>query len=483
MRKTVPINVVGGTGFARYKKQSIESSFNMVMSDGGLLPSYGYKLRLDIVPGLKEGARQVYSSIKFDHLIVVIQEGVYVVDNNLAFSFVGSLETTEGAVFISENNANQIAIADGFYIYIYNIETGEFKKHVIADFSPVYVTFQDTYFIACDGNTNQWRLSDFNNGLSWPFDAQHIGKFETDAEVLSAVITVGRQLLVFGKNATEIWGDVVGNNLFPYQRDNSISIGYGCLNNKTLSKSTISINQEEADIVAWLGSNKNSAPVILISTGGRPTQIDQDGINFKLSSLEKPEDSDAFFFKIDGHLYYQINFRSDNVSYLYDFNEQKFSTVSNVLLGAHIAKNAVFFFNKHYFISNVSSGLYEMSTELTTYSDSIDPKDIGNEIPRSRTLPPISLPNGEFFSASQLSLVMEQGNSSEPQIIDVATSADGGQTFGHFTRVVGNKLGNRKNRFLITTLGRFNDLVIQIRFYSKFRFVILSGTIDMEYLQ
>ena len=168
--REVALDIVGSTKFDRYKKQSIESTYNMIISDNALVPFAGYKKVLSIIPEDIE-AREIYRSVKNEQLIVVLGMNVYSIGQSLSFAFIGMLETQTGNVFISENNANQIAIVDGLFVYIYNTSTQAFTR-VTVPFQPDYIDFQDTYFIAADGTSNEWYLSEENNGLNWPVDAQ-----------------------------------------------------------------------------------------------------------------------------------------------------------------------------------------------------------------------------------------------------------------------------------------------------------------------
>ncbi len=113
MRDIIPLNIVGPTRFARYPKISRESTFNMMTSDGVLIPYPGYRKIKDIKPGGSKG-RTIYKSPKFEHDVVVIDDGVFTISNDFAETFIGSLDTFSGSVFISENNANEIVFSEIF---------------------------------------------------------------------------------------------------------------------------------------------------------------------------------------------------------------------------------------------------------------------------------------------------------------------------------------------------------------------------------
>ena len=186
--KQIPLNVVGSSTFGRYPKISIEKTYNMFMSDNFMVPYAGYKIGIPSAQ-FHNGkiGRAIFASIKLNRLVTVIDDNVYLVNisfnqtsgsvTNYQVVKIGSLQTSTGVVYITENNKPQIAISDGTSIYIYDPTlTPAFQTISTIDFVPGYITFHDTYFIcaASEDNfysppaNNTWRLSAQNDGTSWP---------------------------------------------------------------------------------------------------------------------------------------------------------------------------------------------------------------------------------------------------------------------------------------------------------------------------
>lgn len=527
----VPLDIVGSTVFGRYPKISIEQTYNMIISDNFLVPYAGHMMVANII-NQAEG-RAIYTSNRYNHMIVVIANNVYSISTNLSFQLVGSLTTFEGDVYIDENNTNQIAICDRSHIYIYNYSTGAFSQASI-DFVPGYISFQNGRFIAAafdsGGGTWSWRLSDVGNGLSWPNDSFHVGLLQTKPDkVIGAQRFPGRGnlLYVFGATVTEPWQDV-GANLFPYQRNSSVNIDYGCLN-----PATIAYNE---NIIVWLAANEKSGPVIAFSTGGDINRISTDGIDFKFTQLTNPANSYGFLFRQDGHLIYQITFPDDRLTYIYDFNTKKFFTLCDEHMDAHIAKRVAFFNDKYYFVSFIDGNLYQLSTQFTTYN--------GKEIPRIRVCKNIRLPDASRFAVNNLTFTIEQGTQTNqylgedlltedglpiltengepletdigvtiyvdeplldedgevllteddrpilatieenipyaiPQEVHLSVSKNGGQSFGTIWSKRLNEPGKYKNRLIYWNLGAANDFVPQFRFWGLGRFVATDGLVSI----
>jgi hypothetical protein len=549
--KAEELNIVGSSVFGRYPKISIEKTYNMYISDGWLVVYPGYQIAIPSVK-FKNGTigRAIHTSTKFNRLVVVINQYVFLAnlffDQNTEMTFdtsavlIGTLQTNSGSVWITENNKPQIGISDNSAIYIYDPTlTPAFQTVQTIDFTPGYLDFHDTYFLCAVKSdnfysppaNNVWRLSASNNGLSWPNDAAHIGLLQTKPDNIQAVIRVpsrGNMIFVMGSIVTEAWVNV-GYQLFPYQRNNNYSIDYGCLNPATIAATD--------EIVVWLAQNEKSGPIIMFSTGQTPQKITTDGIDYVLSQLKNPADSQGFIFRQDGHLIYHINFYTDNLSLFYDFNTQKFFHACDENLNYFIAAQVAFFNNQYYFISKNKGNMYAFDTIYTTYN--------GAEIPRIRTCKSIRNPRQEYFIANDVGFTIEQGETEYQEqdlgpfqlitqdgmplvtngniilfitqdgeylvsqdnqdliaqqsdnlsnnlvtqqdeiiylapAVDLSISTDGGASFGSDFRYWLNPIGLRKNKIQWWQLGLANDFTCQFKFWGLGRFVATDGIVNIR---
>jgi hypothetical protein len=335
---------------------------------------------------------------------------------NIQVVKIGELQTSVGVVYIAENNKPQIAISDGTSIYIYDPTLSpSFQTISTLDFVPDYITFHDTYFICAAKSdsfydpvaTNTWRLSAQNDGTTWPSDAASIGLLQTKSDNIQAVVRFpsrGNMIFVMGETVTEPWFDT-GAQLFPYQRNNQANIDYGCI-----SPATVAYLDE---YVVWLARNERSGAIILASNGGSPTKINDDGIDYVLAQLTNPEDSQAFMYRQDGHLFYHLNFYTDNLSLVIDFlpdGSKKIYHASDQHLNYFIAAQVAFFNNQYYFVSKNNGNLFIFDTTFTTYQDvDADGNVIESEIPRIRTCRNIRLPSQEQSIINDLGFTIESG--------------------------------------------------------------------------
>jgi hypothetical protein len=527
----IPLGLVGSTKFGKYPKITTEETYNMIISDSALVPYAGFAAQLQLsTTGTGRGA---YASTAANFTIAVVGNGVFLIYPLLNFQLVGNLNTTIGDVFIAENNNKEIAITDYSNIYVYNWGTGKFSvsttsiSPIVGQFTipsnlthPGYITFQDGRLIVAGIGTTNWFLSALNQATVWTGVGTYIGALQTKTDFVQAPVRMpgrGNYLFVFGSTVGESWTDQ-GLVLFPYVKSTSFNLDYGCLN-----AATIAYNE---NYICWISQNEKSGPALMVTDGGSIKRISTDGIDYRLSNLTNPKDCYGFFFRQDGHLIYQFTFPTDNLSYAYDFNTERFFTVTDENLNYHPAKVVVFFGDVYYFVSNKDGNFYEFDTSITDFTYSLPGLTFlhQKEIPRIRITPPLRLPTEEAFITRNARFTIENGQPNlirqvpVPQPIqrtvittesgyfittetgqviettnfmgvlnfpiseagvDLSVSNDGGQTFGNSWRLNMNKSGKGKSLFIWRQLGRANDRTFMYKFWGFKRFVALEGIAEI----
>lgn len=556
--KEALVNIVGSSTFGRYPDISIEKTYNMFISDDWMVDYAGYKIAIS-ASSLGNVGRALHASTKLNKLVAVVDDNVYLITitfdqirQEVQFSqvvFVGQLQTLTGPVYITENNKPQIVISDGNLIYFYDpLLTPSFQVATkdgtnAISFLPGYVDFHDTYILAAASNdtfynppaNNTWRLGIIDGAsgkLIFPDDSPYIGLLQTKPDDTQAVVRApsrGNMILVFGKTVTESWFDV-GAQLFPYQRNNQYNIDYGCLNPRTIASLD--------EYLVWLAVNEKSGPTIMYTKGGMSQKISTDGIDYLFSTLNNPSDSEGFLYRQDGHLFYHINFYTDNISLYYDFNTDKFYHACDENNNYFIASSLAFINNQYYFLSRNNGNLYSFDTQFTTYNGAV--------IPRIRTCKNIRINNQSYFIANDIGFWIESGNTDyiqqnrgpiylitqdgkkyitegddifftteagDPYItedennlvsqqvdpdsfefliaeqedivnitprVDLSISTDGGETFSSYMENQLPEIGKRQNKLMWWNLGACNDLVPQFRFIGIGRFVASNGVVTIR---
>lgn len=521
--KPVELNIVGSSVFGRYPKISQERTMNMFQSDSALVPYAGYQIAIlsSFFDYGIEG-RGLFYSVKFNQLVVVISTNVYLVtvtydelNQRVIYHsqiLIGQLDTSSGVVYIAENNKPQVLLSDGVKLYLYDPSVSPTITKPAIDFTPGYITFHDTYFISPSLGTNQWRISDSNDGSQWPSTSGYVGALQTKPDNCFAVIrfpSKGNMIFVMGSIVSEAWFDT-GAQLFPYQRNNQFNIDYGCV-----SPATIAYMDE---FVIWLGQSEKSGPIVLYSDGGMPRKVSTDGVDFLFAQLQNPQDSQAFVYRQDGHLFYHLNFYSDNLSLFFDFlpnGEVKVYNACDQLENYFIASKVAFFDNQYYFVSINNGNLYAFDTIFNTYQDTDANGTIQNYfIPRYRICKNIRTASQSYFIINDIGFTIETGETDYVQqiagglqsdfllldntnflllsgqnfelldsvtlnnvapVVALSLSYDGGATFGHKWEYQLNAIGNRRNRLMWWQCGISNDSVPRFDFIGIGRFVCLDG--------
>lgn len=458
------VRVVGFSTFGQTPKISAEKTINMYVTDGFLVSWPGYKKKTNT--SNFQGRGQLVSD-RYNHIIQVVDNNVIALASNLNSHKIGIIDTFIGDVTLAENDVGQIAICDKSSIWIFNYLNETFAEASL-DFLPGYVMCQNNTFFAPDLTLGTWRLSAVGNGLSWPNDSQHEGLFQTKGGDMPIAIVqipgLGNTLLIIGKKSCELWIANPNAQLFPYQKNTTFNIDYGCINPATIAFSD--------RFVIWLGLNEKAGPKIMFTNGGPIQAISTDGINYLLEQLTAPQDSYGLMFEISGHLIYQLTFTTDNLTLAYDFKEGGFYNLTDPYLNHHIAKNIVFFNNAYYFLGFDGGDTYQFGSQFTT--------DDGNQIPQIRLSQNMRDKDSLPFIANSLVLTIDQGNAAEEQRVDLSLSRDGGVTFSSDIGNVLNPLGVRKNVCEWWDLGQANDLVARFRFNGNDRFVVGDAIIRIQ---
>lgn len=517
----IPVNVVGSSTFGRYPKISLEKTYNMFISDDWMVNYAGFQKVSEILP-TGEG-RALYHSIRGQFLIAVVSSTVYKLAANLSPQFIGTLDTTSGEVFIDENLSSQICIVDGQSAYIYNYVNNTLTKQTLSFLGnpiiPSYVSYHNTFFLIASStvsdNSQNWyafeRASDTTISINTQFSLQ---TKPDSAIAVKRIPGKGNNVIVFGTTVAEVWTQVGGAE--NYRRVQSFNIDSGCV-----SVSTIAANEE---FVCWLSQNENNAPSILVTDGGSTQRISSDGIDYLLQTITHPTQSTAFFFRQDGHLFYQITFfnEADNLSLIYDFTTKRFYHVSDEDLNYHPAREVVYFNEKTYFISLNDASIYQMETSFVTYNYNLNPHSTGEVIPRIRICKSIRMDDSGRFRIGQFTFWIEQGVTDTyllspdniicdglliteinenaivtelgiPMLtedgecvevfniprVDMSFSKNGNQSFSNIVGKELNPRGRYRNQIRWWRMGEANEFTVQLRFWGYQRFVVKDGVAEV----
>jgi hypothetical protein len=258
----------------------------------------------------------------------------------------------------------------------------------------------------------------------------------------------------------------------------------------------------------------------MVTNGSETKQISTDGIDHLMESIKHPEQSTAFFYRLNGHLFYQLTFfnAEDNLTLLHDFTNGQFFHLSDENLNYHIARDIVYFNNKSYFISLNDASIYEIGDEFDTYNYSKDDPNAGLLIPRIRICKPIRKVDSSTFRCGMFTFWIEQGVNKffseevcdgqliteiteQPIItesgkkilgesgfctfednrprVDMSFSKNGNQSFSNIVSKPLNEMSDFRNQIRWHRIGQANEMTIQLRFWGFNRFVVSDGIAEI----
>lgn len=110
-------------------------------------------------------AQYVFKDIEYD----VIGSDVIRIDSIGNVSVIGTLENTDSGYVGVDANTFQVIFVDGVDGYIWDTLANTFTKITDTSFPalPIDVCTLDNFFVVANGNTNQFQLSMFDQGLVW----------------------------------------------------------------------------------------------------------------------------------------------------------------------------------------------------------------------------------------------------------------------------------------------------------------------------
>lgn len=414
-------------------------------------------------PGLEVfvnfGAAPIRGLYQMGDLIYVAHRNkLYSVANNATITELGTLNSFGGRVNFSDNGT-QIMLVDGVDGYIWNVNTLAFNVIVDVDWPGAdTVTFLNGRFVVNKPGTGEFYWSALYDGLSW--NSLDFATAESDPDNLVAVIAEMGQLVLFGVKTSEFWGDS-GAADAPYSRVGSSAIEWGLAARDSLCKFM--------DGLMFLRKNRLGQVQVCLLTGYQANPVSNPEMEYVFGTYGNVSNATAFAYMLNGHPFYQINFPSIDVSWLYDGQSKSWSKVMSGE-SRHRADQYVNLLGTPYVSDYENGKLYRVDQEV--YTD--DGETIIREfISRHQA-------NGNRIKFSQMWLEFEpgvglqSGQGEDPQVM-MSRSRDGGKTYGNEQwRSIG-RVGQYKARAIWNRLGQAFDWVYKFRVTDPVKVVIIAA--------
>lgn len=463
------INFCGPTFEARDGRINDQVAVNMYPRPTG--PQARAPVVLYSLPGLKY--RQTVGvgphrgkPIKFGTSWFTVSRGeFYEVSSSGVATVRGTLNTTSGRIKMVKNFSTQILVIDGTYGYIWNGTT--LTQIADPDFpaNPIDCAYLDSYFIVVAGGTNNFYISDLENGTSWV--ATEYGVTQQRADNLKAISTATGDVWLPGEESLEIWTNT-GNATFPFQVIKGLLFDYGTL-------ATHSIEALDANPI-WLSNTPFGGNIIVTGVGRQPKILSDDDLNWQLSQLTRTDDAVAMVYYQAGVPFYILTFPTDGVTYGLDIQTGWWHKRESPDGGAWEPAGLIFYGNEHIAVSSVDGNVYTL--DFDTHTDNAQNR---RRLRRAAVLEDRGLKtaHNSLEVLCSVGVGTMTGEGVNPQAV-LRYSDDGGSTWSHDLPQPLGVQGARDTRLIWDQLGDTYGRIYELRCDHPVEFNIIDAWLDWE---
>lgn len=304
---------------------------------------------------------------------------------------------------------------------------------------PSDITFGDSYGIL------GYAPGQFQITSSYDFttlDALDFATAESNPDGLVRDLYDHGELALFGSQTTEFWSNTGGQD-FPYSNQRGSTLQFGL----AAKWSLVQYN----DSIAGLFKNSMGQVQVMMMRGHAIQPISSQEIDYVINSYATVSDATAYCYMLGGHPMLQINFPSENKSWLYDASTQLWSELESGLDGdRHRGEILIDFLNKPRVSDYENGNIYTLDAE--TYTDN------GTPIPRKIVTKTVYSGLNKRIAVHRLGVDCQTGNGlvtgqgSDPQMM-MRYSKDSGRTWSNEIWVSMGKIGEYVRRAFWTRLG------------------------------
>jgi hypothetical protein len=307
----------------------------------------------------QDGRAWVISGIYFAEVFAsqtVTIRGIVAADANPA-----TISSNGGA---DGSGGHQLFVVSGGFGYIFDLVSNAFTTITAAAFPlPCLMGgFLDNYFIALKGQSDQFNLSNLNDGLTW--DALDVAEISQWPGNILALIVSHQELWPFSATKVNPWYDSAAS--FPLQPVPGASIEHGILAPWSL--------QGLDNTLLWISQTLQGGAVVVRADGYNPKIISPVAVNTALQRIPNVEDTIAWSCQIDGHAFYCLYAAENDTQWVYDLSNDSWSewghwNTNTMVYEPFVARTHMFAFGKHLVGDRQSGTLYELS--FSAYIDTV----------------------------------------------------------------------------------------------------------------
>jgi hypothetical protein len=438
-------------------------------SAGAITPTALYPTPVinEIVRTTSVGGRGAYAVD--GRAFFVIGADFYELDGLGVVTLIGSVATDGKPAQMTSNgtSGNQLLLASGGTGYVYNLSSGLWSPSVVTSINLVGMV--DGFFLGLDSNTGTLKLSDSLNGLVW--DPTQVAQRSAASDPWVSMCINNRMICLWGDQSGEFWRNA-GTSPFPLALASGSNFGVGI----AAIYSAASLNGS----IYWLGQTSQGSSSVYMLQGYTPVSISTNAVEAAFSKFKVIEDAEAVTYQWGGHLFYILNFPSENATWCYDASTNLWHELGTWNSAADRydvwhPQSHIYCFDKHLVVDRFTGIIGELTQESGYEID-------GTETRRLRRSPAL-VKNLERVSYPLFQLLLEpglgnaKGAGSDPQVM-LRQSNDGGKTWGSQRSRSAGKLGEYGTRVRWLRCGSARDRVWEITVTDPIPWRVLGSFIE-----
>src|SRR6266567_2043550 len=249
----------------------------------------------------------------------------------------GMIGTTVGLVGMALN-PTQLMVVDGSLGYVFNPTTGVATPVVGFPNGANTVAYCNGFFVSELPGTNQFFVSAFNDGTTWPGLA--FGAAVQAIDGIKAIDTLGGLLILFSGGHIEFWQNVGASpEPFQYIQNSASMVGLAGINSRVhAGEALLFLARTGGGSFQNTGGSYQIAQIKGYSVSVVSTS-DVDNILQTIARTSTLQDCTAYSYQVDDHVFVQFNFGVANRSLLYDVTEKLWSEVQSGITAQYAARH------------------------------------------------------------------------------------------------------------------------------------------------
>ena len=242
-------------------------------------------------------------------LYAVVNQSLYYIDPNYVWNFVGNLITTATTpVYMADNGTTAIVVDGSPNGYQVTLAGRAFSQITDVNFlGSTGADFLDSFICLNKPDTNEW-YSTISDEIQ--FNALFVGVKTAWPDNIIRVVTVERQVWIFGPKKSEVWYNA-GNPVFPFSIMPGNIIEQGCAAPYSPAKMDTNVywlsQTPEGDRMVMRGNSQNIAQ-----------RISTHAIEFEFRKYPVVSDAIGSTYQVSGHSFYLLTFPTADKTWVFD---------------------------------------------------------------------------------------------------------------------------------------------------------------------